>query len=286
MLRRLFGVLLLLPGAAAAQSLTGSYVHDGPAGRVTLSLEQQGTALTGLMKGADGSVFRLEGALQEGAATGTIRSDEGAGWFAAGLVEGALKLIVAEVDPSTGVPDLTNGWEMDFRAGSEAEAPEIAAPASPPPPPRPGSPPAAGGVPEAGPGAGAGVPPQKEDTQLLREWLQHLRGMRLTYMNSYDSGGGSGGYSDRWEADLCSDGTFFYSSSSSLTVNVPGASAYQGGNRATRGIWRIVEQGGQVVLRYQMEGSEPEQGLLQYQEGTTYLGGNRVFVTADNASCR
>jgi len=278
MLRRLLLGLLLLPGAATAQSLSGSYVYDGPAGRVTLTLQQQGSQVSGAMTGADGSVFQLQGALQEGGATGSISAGGGTGYFATGFVDGLLKLVVAEVDPATGQPDLSNGWELDFRPADAGAAPAPGAGLPSPFGPQPGTP---------RPGAGPqGMPPQQQDSPVLREWRQHISGKRLTYMESYDSGGGSGGYSQTWEADICSDGTFFYRRESSVSVNVPGATGYSGGNNVTRGTWQLVEQGGQVALQYQMEGSAPEQGLLEHQNGTTYLGGQRVFVTADNASCR
>ena len=59
-----FAALLFLPVAAFAQ-FAGSYVHRAPQGAVTLTLQQQGHAVSGSMRGLDGSQIEFEGALRD-----------------------------------------------------------------------------------------------------------------------------------------------------------------------------------------------------------------------------
>jgi hypothetical protein len=270
-------VLFLVPGTALSQSLTGQWVFQGPSGLVRLSLQQEGAAVSGTMVGADGTTFAVRGTIEAGRATGRVQVAGGAGWFAAGLVGERLKMVVAEIDPTTGQPDLTSGWELDFAraeiAGSPTAAPDVSAAANAPP----------------APGGQVGRdPPQREDSPLVREWLGHLRGRKLSYRDSYNSSDarGFGGYSFRWDAYLCSDGTFFFQERSRTTIDTGGATASGGAGGTARGVWRIAEANGQVVLQYRMEGGEGEYGVLRYDNGATYLGQNRIFVTNENTHCR
>jgi hypothetical protein len=270
------GLLLVLPAAATGQDFAGSYVFQSPNGPIQLTLQQQGATVTGVMRGADGSVFELRGEFANGLVSGRISVGGGTGWFATNFVGEQLRMIVAEVDQATGQPDLNSGWELTFARTGGAQTGT--------PPPRSVGPAAA----TPGTVTPAGVAPQDETTPAIREWLDHVRGKRLTYMESYSSNDarGSGGYSNTWEADLCSDGTFYFRSSSSLSLDTGGATALQHGNRGAPGIWRIVQHGGQVVLQYQLQGSAPEAAVLSYSERRTYVGNQRVFVTPDNQLCR
>src|SRR5690625_4783255 len=118
MMRAWVGALWIvaLPGIAGAQSLGGEYVFQSPSGPVMLVLEEAaGSRVTGVMHGADGSELHLQGELDSvGRVIGTISVGGGTGWFAAGIVDGRLLLAVAEVDPSTGQPDMENGWSLTF----------------------------------------------------------------------------------------------------------------------------------------------------------------------------
>jgi hypothetical protein len=282
MARLLLLALLAWPGGVFAQSLAGTWAFQSPNGPVRLSLQQQGAALTGSMIGADGATFALQGEIENGRATGSIRIGDGAGWFAMGMTGEQLKLIVAEVDPATGQPDLDNGWELDFtRTGAAAPTPGAG------PPPTASAPPTGPGAPAGSAGPGE-IPPQSEATPVLREWLGHLRGKRLSYRDSYNSNDsrGFGGFSERWDAYLCSDGTFFFEQRSRSTFDTGGVIAGGRSGNNARGIWRIVEHSGQVVLQYQMEGSDPEYGVLRFEGGSTYLDRNRIFVTQENTYCR
>jgi hypothetical protein len=288
MSRLLLLVLLLWPSGVFAQTIAGLWHFQGPTGLVELTLQQDGAAVSGTMVGADGTRFTVQGIIEDGRATGRLQLPGGGGWFAAGLVGDGLRMVVAELDPLTGQPNLASGWELDFRRAATDGA-------TPPGTTAGGAGAGAGDQARAPPGApGAaqtatvGVPPQSEATALLREWLGHLRGRRLSFRESSNSNDarGFGGYSNRWDAFLCSDGTFYFQERSRVSIDVGGAMGSSGSNNETRGIWRIVEANGQAVLQYRLEGTEGDYDVLRFQNGSTYLGSNRIFVTDENPYCR
>lgn len=124
---------------------------------------------------------------------------------------------------------------------------------------------------------------------LAQQWDRWLRGKRLTQMSSYSSGGvsGSGGYSDKKQLDLCSDGSFYYAGSSLVNADVGGAFGYNGGNQRDTGRWRIIEQGGLVGIELRFSSSgQTLQARLDHQGTKVFVDGTRTFVTPDNASCR
>lgn len=273
--RALLVPLLALFGAtpASGQSLSGVYVFQSPQGPVTLELRHTGAQVTGTMTGADGSINQLEGTFDGQKATGTIVVGSGTGWFAAGFLEGGLTLLVADVDPTTGQPNIDDGWRLDFtRAGQAVGQPATGAGAQ---------------------GAASQAAPTQpsQDSPLVQEWLGHLRGKRVTYRDSYSSNdaSGYGGYSNRATAYLCSDGGFHYESRSRVSVDVGGAFGGSGGDDSFSGSWRIVEQNGQALLQYQRsEQAGTEQGewiALGYRDGQTFFDSSRVHVTDDNDRC-
>ena len=277
--------LAMLPAVAGAQTLSGEYVFHGPNGPVRLVLEQAGgNVVTGVMRSFDGTEMQLRGELDAaGRVIGTITVGGGTGWFAAGLVEGKLLMAVAEIDPETGQPDMESGWSLAFERVGGA------------------SPGAAGGAVGLGPanpmgssmgmqwgGAAGNQFGLAEDTPLIRQWRQHLSGKKLSYRDSYDSGGlgGYGGYSMRWDAYLCSDGTFLFQRASTVLGDVGGVGGYSHGGGMTYGTWRLVEQMGQVYIVYQMSDGTSDYAALRFENGATYLDRDRVYVTNDNPYCR
>ena len=286
MKRRALLPLLALLGAtpASGQSLSGVYVFQSQQGPVTLELQHTGAEVTGTMTGADGSINRIEGTFDGQKATGTIVVGSGTGWFAAGFLEGGLTLLVADVDPATGQPNIDDGWRLDFtRAGQAAGQPAPGAGA------QSAAAPGAPGPQAAAPQAAPAQPSQ--DSPLVQEWLGHLRGKRVTHRDSYSSNdaSGYGGYSNRATAFLCSDGGFHYESRSRVSVDVGGAFGGSGGDDSFSGSWRIVEQSGQALLQYQRsEQAGTEQGewiALGYRDGQTFFDNSRVYVTDDNDRC-
>lgn len=267
--------LLLASSTAAAQGLAGNYVHQTEQGQLELVLQHNEANVTGTMKGVDGSVSQLRGTFDGQKATGTIVTGDATGWFAAGFLEGRLILLIAELDAVTGQPNLDDGWRLDFT-------------------------PARGAVQPGGanmPDAGRPAPPQSASssaavTPLVQEWLQHLRGKKITFMESYYSNDsrGSGGYSNQWEAYLCSDMTFHFQRSGGVSADAGGVGGSRSGQNSFSGQWRIVEHSGQAILQYQRrEQAGTEEGesvVLGYRDGTTYFGNDRVFVTNENTMCR
>lgn len=273
-------LLLLSPSTVSGQSLAGDWVYQGSAGTVRLSLQQEAATVRGTMIGGDGTRFAVQGTIEDGRVTGQLQTGVGVGWFMLGFVNEGLKMVVAEINTATGQPDLRSALELDFtRTGAVPGAQPGSAPVGNPPV---GTPPG-GAATVAG-----GVPPQSEATPLLREWLGHLRGKRLSFRDSYNSNDarGSGGYSRRWTAFLCSDGTFFFEERSRMNIDAGGMMGSTGRNGAARGIWRIAEANGAIYLQYRMEGEEGAQAMLRYENGSTYLDRDRIFVTEDNPHCR
>jgi hypothetical protein len=111
------------------------------------------------------------------------------------------------------------------------------------------------------------------------EWLNHLRGKLLTQMSSYSSGS-AGGYSSNRRMLLYSNGQFEYYSSSSVSVDVDGASGGSGGQNTQRGTWRIVTAEGKSYLALVFQGTAKEDYVeLVFRDNKTFIDGTRTFVT-------
>lgn len=261
----LLGVLLC-PAAGMGQDYSGSYVFRSPQGPVELTLRHSGAQVTGVMNGANGMTGQIRSTVQDGRAVGTIDLGEATGWIAMGFNGGTLVALIADFNPATGEPNLDEGWRLDFTRTEGATVD------------------GRGGA--AAPGA-SGAPMASGSSPLVQQWVSHLRGKKLTYIDSYSSSdaGGYGGYSSRWEAYVCSDGTFHYRGSSSLTVDA-GAYGAAGGGDSFSGTWRVIEHGGQPVLHYRRQDGGEEWARLSMRGGATYLDDMRVYVTADNNVCR
>lgn len=132
------------------------------------------------------------------------------------------------------------------------------------------------------------MPRDTPASPLVQQWNDHLRGRKVTRMDS-DASDGSG-YSDRWRAYLCADGTFHYRSRSRMVIDAGGVTANSSSDESFTGTWRIVEHGGQAVLQYQRaELAGTDQGVsiaLDHRDGRTYFDGAPVYVTDDNELCR
>lgn len=111
------------------------------------------------------------------------------------------------------------------------------------------------------------------------QWLQQLRGMQLTLIDSdYDA---SSGYAMRTRIVLSVDGRFALSSYSSTSVGAGDGGAHVGGTGGTTGRWRIATEQGQSYLVLLQDGVPGEQwNALRSDSGETYLNGRRAYVTA------
>lgn len=118
-----------------------------------------------------------------------------------------------------------------------------------------------------------------DNSPLAQQWVQRLSGQKLTYLSSYNSGGGAGGYSAKTVIVLGADGRFSFSSNSSVSVDVGGASGNSGGVQAGEGRWRIYAHGNQAVLELNFSTGHARQYRLSYEDRKTFLNGQRYFVT-------
>lgn len=129
-------------------------------------------------------------------------------------------------------------------------------------------------------------------------WVETLNNARLTYMHSYNSGSGSydgyitgGGYSDKEQIDLCAQGYFKYSSSSSMSFDSGGGfgSSHDSGQGA--GKWKVVvNPQNQDVLQLNFYNGQVYEYVLSYEDKKTFLNGKRYFrtygtVTDDGPDC-
>ncbi len=117
---------------------------------------------------------------------------------------------------------------------------------------------------------------------VVNEWKEALQDTRLSYLSSYSSGS-SGGSSSSVYIHLCRAGYFKYSSSSSLSIDTGGAFGYSGGSGQGNGRWDVLSdgQGGAMLVLYFEDGSTNEY-RLSFQDGKTFLNGNRYFKTGKN----
>lgn len=113
---------------------------------------------------------------------------------------------------------------------------------------------------------------------LAQQWLQRLRGKKLTKMSSYSSGS-SGGMSSKTELYLQANGSFQGRSESSVAIYVEGANGSSGGVQKAAGTWRIYVQEGRAILEMKYENGQIESSLLEDRSGQTFINGKRVFVT-------
>ncbi|MEP7339110.1 MAG: hypothetical protein ABI977_15345 [Acidobacteriota bacterium] len=114
---------------------------------------------------------------------------------------------------------------------------------------------------------------------LAQQWQQRLRGKKLVFMSSYNSGGGGGGMSSKTEILLNQNGTFRVYSESSVSMSVPGANGSSGGTKQAKGTWRIYAQAGKPLLETRYDNGQIETSALEDRNGQTFVNGKRWFVT-------
>lgn len=121
-------MLLAFPAVGAAQSLTGEYVNEGPQGRMHLSLSEDRGQVGGSLLGVDGSRGQIQATIVEpGRAVGSIVLSGVNAWFFAGVDGDSLIVLLAELDPQTGEPELDQGWQLAFRPTGAGRAASTAA---------------------------------------------------------------------------------------------------------------------------------------------------------------
>lgn len=118
-------------------------------------------------------------------------------------------------------------------------------------------------------------------------WGDMLKNARLTYMHTYSSGTGSyggyttgGGFSDKEVIDLCAQGFFNHSSSSSMSIDTGGAFGHSSNSGQGSGTWKvIVNAQGQDVLQLNFYNGQVYEYALSLEDNKTYLNGTRYFRT-------
>lgn len=246
----------------AAQQFSGTFVAQGQAGPITLTLQQAGAHVTGTLSG-NGVVFQIEAQPEdESTIVGTAANAQGRLFFQATLEGGQLATIFVEPGPD-GQPNYDTAQELAFtRQGAGAPGGMQ--------PPQPGQPGTMGG----------GQPGGLDDgTPLGREWSQGLAGRKLVRMSSYTSGT-AGGYNSREELTLCSNGEYLYRSNSSVSVDVGGAYGNTGGLEGETGRWRIVTQGQVAGLELRAQNGQVTLVRLDYQNDLVHIDGGKVYRTA------
>lgn len=270
---------------AVAQTYAGTYSAinaDGVTVRLVLEQDAQGNVTGSIDNGQ--LTGQIQGQIEqgEGAAIGLIAFQQGRLFFYGELDGQQLTLTLLEPD-ANGNPDYATAQELAFDraaamaqggasggllgglSGSGGQAP--AQPGAPAP---------------AAPGATAPSTPANnaldDGTPLGREWAGFLAGKKVTYMDSYSSGS-AGGYSSRVDVYLCSTGEFAYKDQSSVSVDVGGASGFNGGNSASSGRWHVITQGNVAGVELRYNDGRTEQYRLDHQDGATYANGTRVYVT-------
>jgi sarcosine oxidase gamma subunit len=107
-------------------------------------------------------------------------------------------------------------------------------------------------------------------------WNDLLAGMMLKQLSSYSSGT-SGGYNSSRVWHLCSDGTYAYSGSSSVSIDAGDYSGGSSGQDQSQGKWSVETSGDNAVLVLASDNGETYRLSLQYDGEKTFLDGERVF---------
>jgi hypothetical protein len=134
----------------------------------------------------------------------------------------------------------------------------------------------------AQPMTGAGGGSLHDGSQVGREWAEFLVNKKATQMDSYSSGS-AGGYSSRTDVHFCANGQFALSGNSMVSADVGGVSGYNGGNSQGSGTWRIITEGQVAGIELRYSNGGVEQYRLDYQDGATYVNGDRWYVTPSEA---
>lgn len=118
-----------------------------------------------------------------------------------------------------------------------------------------------------------------EESSVARQWRQLLSGKQLLYMNT------SGGISDKWSYDLCSDGSFYYQSNTSGMSGGTSVLTYAGQSKNS-GSWKIQTEGNQAVLYFYFSDGGASSHRLSAPPNTTqtaHLNDRRYFIQPNNS---
>ena len=118
-------------------------------------------------------------------------------------------------------------------------------------------------------------------TGTLKDWNYQLADTKLTFMESYYSGGDvGGGYNMKEEIHICKAGYFRYFDQSFVSAGNDNSSVYSGGNSKGDGTWKIIDRSGTFVLVLSFsDGSSKEFELAWGEDSKLFLNGYRFYRT-------
>ncbi len=119
--------------------------------------------------------------------------------------------------------------------------------------------------------AGAGGP-LADNTPLAQQWLRKLQGKMIRQFHAYQ------GMSSDKRHMLNADGSYWFRSSSMVSVDAGGASGMSAGKAGQQGRWRIRDIGGQVVLQVQYSDGGSGQYRLTADDRNWYMNGEKAFA--------
>jgi hypothetical protein len=115
----------------------------------------------------------------------------------------------------------------------------------------------------------------------VADWKYQLGGTKLTWMESYYSGGEyGGGYNMKTEIHLCEAGYFLYYDQSLVAAGGVDVSGYSGGSSRGHGNWDIAVSGGVPYLVLNFHDGNKRQFSLEWREGSKlFMDGYRYMRT-------
>ena len=119
-------------------------------------------------------------------------------------------------------------------------------------------------------------------TSSIEDWKYQLGGTRLTYMESYNSGGvDGGGYNMATEIHLCTEGFFKYKDQSFMSAGGFNRTAVSSHNTRGHGNWEIKQSAvPQLILSFH-DGSTKYFDLEWREDTKLFMNGYRYFRTWD-----
>lgn len=122
----------------------------------------------------------------------------------------------------------------------------------------------------------------------VKKWAQKLKNSRLTAMDSFSSSDGAYGeygssHSSKKVLDLCAQGYFRYSASSSANFDSEGGFGNAGSSNNGDGTWKVIGNvEGQAVLQLTFVNQEVYELVIKFEDYKTFLNGERYFRTYDD----
>jgi hypothetical protein len=115
----------------------------------------------------------------------------------------------------------------------------------------------------------------------LKDWKYQLGDTKLTFMESYSSGGeNGGGYNMKEEIHLCKVGYFLYYGQNFVSAGGDNSSIYSGGNSRGHGNWQITNRSGSFILLLSFnDGNSKEYKLTWGGDKKLFLNGYRYYRT-------